>query len=253
MNAPGSQTLVACVGDSITRGQVSSNYVALLDRRFGASGFEFVNFGVNGDLAYNVAQRLDAVIARRPDVVTLLVGGNDVNSRFDERWQQRYMKDQKLPSIPDLDFYVQNVDSILTRLRTETTARVAVLEISMLGENLSSRMNLLVAEYNAALRQLATKHDVTCLALNERLRSSLPPDHQSPPYAGKVSAVMKAALRHTVLRQGWNRVSQRNGLALLTDHIHLNDTAAAVVADLIGGFCVQENNTQPSNPLGGSQ
>lgn len=48
---------------------------------------------------------------------------------------------------------------------------------------------------------------------------------------------MKAALRHTVFRKGWNQVSQRSGLALLTDH--LNATAAVAVAELIDGFCVQ--------------
>ena len=53
----GTSRLVACLGDSITQGQVSANYVKLLERRWESNGVRFVNAGVNGDLAHNVAQR----------------------------------------------------------------------------------------------------------------------------------------------------------------------------------------------------
>ena len=53
------RTLVVCAGDSITHGVVSANYVEMLERRFAADGYEFVNAGINGQLAYNLLQRLD--------------------------------------------------------------------------------------------------------------------------------------------------------------------------------------------------
>jgi hypothetical protein len=45
--------------------------------------------------------------------------------------------------------------------------------------------------------------------------------------------MVRAILSHHILRRSWDDISGRNGLAVLTDHIHLNDRAAAVVADLI--------------------
>jgi lysophospholipase L1-like esterase len=45
-----------------------------------------------------------------------------------------------------------------------------------------------------------------------------------------------ALVRRLVLRRSWNEVSEAHGLALLTDHLHLNDRAAAVLADLIAGW-----------------
>ena len=238
----GTSRLVACLGDSITQGQVSANYVKLLERRWESNGVRFVNAGVNGDLAYNVAQRLDAVIAQRPDVVTLLVGTNDVNSQFDDSWRDRYRKDQKLPVDPTQNWYAEQVDQILRRLGSETDARVAVLTIAPLGEDLDSRMNRLVDEYNTSLVDLATTHGATVLPLHDVLIKLLPRDHTPPPYEGNIRKIMSAAAQHMILRRSWNSVSRRNGLSLLTDHIHLNDTAANAVAELINTF-LQENLT----------
>jgi lysophospholipase L1-like esterase len=231
-------TLVACVGDSITQGQVSADYVRLLQRRWEPAGFQFLNAGVNGDLAYNVAQRLDGVVARRPDVVTLLIGTNDVNAHLDARWGQRYRKHQHLPVPPTLEWYAEQLGIILTRLQTETDARLFVLDLPMLGEDMSSRMNGLVRDYNAALREVAARHSVPCLPLHDRLVELLPTHHMPPPYVGKVRMILTATLGHAVLRRSWDEVARRNGLTLLTDHIHLDDRAAAIVADLVGGILV---------------
>jgi hypothetical protein len=69
---------VACVGDSITEGVGSADWVAMLRDRVGPQDVQVVNAGVAGDLAWNVLQRLDAVIQCEPDMVSLMVGTNDV-------------------------------------------------------------------------------------------------------------------------------------------------------------------------------
>lgn len=234
-------TLVACVGDSITQGQVSANYVEMLRRRWGPAGFHFINAGVNGDLAFNVANRLDAVIACQPDVVTLLVGTNDVNARFNEKWEQRYRKGQGLPCSPTAEWFRENIETTLTRLSTETQARVMVLEIPPLGEDPLSRMNGLVDTYNLELAAAATTHGASYLALNSRLRSLLPTVPSPPPYEGNIAKIMKAAVQHLILRRSWDTISRRNGLTLLTDHIHLNERAAATVAQLISENLVEHH------------
>jgi lysophospholipase L1-like esterase len=222
------------VGDSITQGSVSANYVDLLAKRKAADGFEFVNAGVNGNLAWNVLQRLDAVIARRPDVVTLLVGTNDVNATLNEKWQGRYRKEQRLPLRANLAWYRENVAAILDRLAAESTALVLVVEIPMLGEDLTSTLNRRINEYNAALRGICSERGVKCLLLYDRLVSLMPPDHVPPPYTGDRMLIVKALVSHLLLRRSWDEVSRRNGLTVLTDHIHLNDRAAVALANLIG-------------------
>jgi lysophospholipase L1-like esterase len=228
-----SERLVVCLGDSNTQGQFSANYVTRLQGRW--PELQFVNAGVNGQLAYNIAQRLDDVVAQDPYVVTLLVGTNDVNAQFDAKWKARYRKQQSLPVDPTRQWFGEQIDAILTRLG-ETEARLAVLDLPPLGEDLGSRMNQLVEEYNATLREVAAGHGVPVLPLHERLVALLPADARPPQYRGDIWLVFRSMLRHAVLRQSWDAISARNGLELLTDNLHLNDRSADVVADLISEF-----------------
>ena len=75
---PGARNVVVCVGDSVTEGVSSADWVAMLRERGGAQGVQVVNAGVAGDLAWNVLQRLDSVVRCDPDTVTVMVGTNDV-------------------------------------------------------------------------------------------------------------------------------------------------------------------------------
>jgi acyl-CoA thioesterase I len=230
---PGTSTLVACVGDSLTAGQLSADWVGLLAERLGPQGYEFVNAGVNSQLAWNVLQRLDAVVACDPDVVTLLVGSNDVLATLSPGHEARYRRFQRLPQRPTLGWYLENIERILDRLMTETRARLMVLELPLLGEDLGSDHNRRVEQYNAALRERCERRGVPCLPLHRRLADLIPAEHRAPPGSGATGPMVAAAARRLLLRQDWNTISAKQGLRLLTDHVHLNERAAAVVADLL--------------------
>lgn len=230
---PSTRTLVACVGDSITHGSVSASYVDLLRRRLAPDGFAFVNAGVNGDLAWNVLQRIDAVLACRPDVVTLLIGTNDVNATRDEGSQDYYRGAKALPQRATGEWYLENVAAVLDRLRAGSDARIVVLDIPILGEDLDSAMNRRVDEYNAGLRALCEARGVPCLPLHDGLVALLPPDHRPPPGVSDRMLMVRSAFAHLLLRRSWDDVARSHGLAVLTDHVHLSERGATVVADLI--------------------
>jgi lysophospholipase L1-like esterase len=103
----------------------------------------------------------------------------------------------------------------------------------MLGEDRSSEWNQRIDAHNATLKDLCAERDVECLPLHDRLAALIPPGHRPPPYTGDRMLMVRAILGHMVLRRSWDDISRRNGMVVLTDHIHLNDTAAAVVADLV--------------------
>ena len=48
--------------------------------------------------------------------------------------------------------------------------------------------------------------------------------------------IASSLVRHALLRQSWDSVARAAGRSLLTDDIHLSDTAAAVLAALVAGF-----------------
>jgi acyl-CoA thioesterase I len=234
------RTVVVCAGDSLTHGVASANYVELLERRFAPDGYAFVNAGINGNLAYNVLQRLDAIIACRPDAVTLLIGTNDINATFNEDWAAIYRREQRLPEAPTLDWSQRNLVQVIDRLQAETTARIAVLSLPMLGEDLASAMNERIRAFNAFLRALAAEKGVAYLPLHETLLAALPANHAPPPYQGKRSAMLRALLAHHALRKPWTAISAQQGLVFLTDHVHLNDQGAAIIARLIGEFLTSD-------------
>jgi lysophospholipase L1-like esterase len=225
-----------CLGDSITQGQISGNWVDRLQAARADVGV--VNAGVGGDLAWNVLQRLDPVIAARPDVVILLIGTNDVGFGNGPQEEAMYRRRQKLPpsARPGLGWFAECLTLILDRLRAETSARIAVLEIPINGEDLGSAQNERVRAYNAALHRIAGEHGIPVLPLYERLVALLPAGHRAPPYNPRIGLMISAALRHAVLRRSWDEIAAANGFAVLIDGIHLGDRAADAVAELVAGF-----------------
>ncbi|HTZ30294.1 MAG TPA: SGNH/GDSL hydrolase family protein [Streptosporangiaceae bacterium] len=228
--------LVVCAGDSITSGQNSANWVDLLQRHFAADGYQFVNAGIDGDPAWNVLERIDDVVRCQPDAVTLQVGGNDVAAASGTWHEKLYWRQQHVPHAPTLDWYTECVDEILTRLRSQTSARIAVLDIPMIGEDVTSDMNRRVDSYNQALRRVAAAHMAEYLPLHDRLAALLPSSHSPPPYRGRFGPMIRASLSRNILHRSWDQISASNGLIVLIDHVHLNDRAAMLTSDLVADF-----------------
>ncbi len=99
------KTTVVCLGDSITKGMVSYDWVRELSRK--TPEFRFLNHGINGDLAYNVLKRLEPVIAAKPDVVgfcqTMLYASPSIEHRI---------KKTDLPQKPHKDWFCTNLYEI---------------------------------------------------------------------------------------------------------------------------------------------
>ena len=236
---------VVCFGASLTAGTVSFNYVDLLGTRPALSDFRFINHGVNADLAWNGLQRLDAVVADKPDFVTLLIGTNDVNATLSERNLHRYNSFKRLPAEPSLSWYEENLRAIVLRLKLETQARLALLSLAPIGEDLEHEANRKVNLYNEVVRRVATEQGAAYLPLHERMvrylhdheddRAQLPPRLE---YRDGLHNTGNAVALHAT-GLSWDEVSRRNGLLLLTDTLHLNGIAGGMIADLIEGWLLR--------------
>jgi len=233
---------VVCFGASLTAGTVSSNYVDLLAAKPALAGFRFINHGVNGDLAWNGLQRLNKVIADQPAYVTILIGTNDVNATLSERNRIRYREFNHLPEDPTLEWYEANLRSIVTRLKNETTAKLAMLSLAVIGEDLAHEANRRLEHYNEAIRRVAADEAIAYLPLHEQIVAYLH-DHEAdraslpPPIAyrdGLHNVGNALALHATGL--SWDDVSRRNGLLVMTDTLHLNSVGAGMIAGLIEGW-----------------
>ncbi len=239
---------VVCFGASLTAGTVSFDYVELLRARPSLAGFRFINHGVNGDLAWNGLQRLDKVVAERPDIVTILIGTNDVNATLSERNRLRYVTFNHLPQDTTLAWYEESPLTIVTRLKTETSDRLALLSLAVIGEDVEHEANQKVVLYNEAVRRVAADEAIDYLPLHERMiaylqehegeRASLPPRLEYRD--GLINVGNALALHATGL--SWDEVSRRNGLLVSTDCIHLNSVGGGMIADLIEGWLTRRDS-----------
>ena len=77
-----SRPVIVCFGDSLTAGlgiESTTSYPADLQRLLDAAGYRYrvVNEGVSGDTTKDGLERIDRVLAHKPQIVVLEFGGND--------------------------------------------------------------------------------------------------------------------------------------------------------------------------------
>ena len=238
---PESGPVVLCLGDSITHGHLGSDWTGLLASR----GLTVVNGGINGELAWNVAQRVDRALACRPDVVTVLIGANDAMASHDEASGRRYLKLVNLPRLPDLEWFEENLRVLVHRLREGSDARIALMTLAPIGEDPRAPTATLVGECNAIIARVAEDLGVDLLPLHDRLaalldESSGAGQHRYVPGTRGTIRMVGAGALHYLLGMSWDRIADRRGLTLTVDLVHLNDRAGRVVADLVEEFALRE-------------
>jgi lysophospholipase L1-like esterase len=230
--------IVVCLGASIVRGQVSYSFVNLLDQRMAEAGFQFINAGVAGDQAYNVAMRLDSVIDYQPDFVIILVGTNDVTATLSPTLARISRLTGRFPQPPSIEFYKYNMLRIINMLKEKTSAKIALVSLPVLGEDLESMTNHCIKDYNALLKEIADGEQVSYLPVYERQEEYLRKVQQSRgrPYESGAMLSIKALARHYLLRQSFDEISRKHHFLLVTDGIHMNSRGAAFIADEIESF-----------------
>jgi lysophospholipase L1-like esterase len=230
--------VLVCIGDSITHGTVSVNYVDMLSSRLANRGIVVVNAGVNSELAYNVAQRLDAIVACKPDYITILIGTNDAAASLGPESSRRYIREMKLPRSPSREWFRENLQKICTELSARTHARIALLSLPPLGEKLDHPAFAASEAYSMVIREVAATQRLTYLPLHENMTILLRNRQPHPRYAYRDDKLLMyiALARHFLLGQSYDEISRANGFVLLTDHMHLNNTGAGMAAGLIENF-----------------
>jgi lysophospholipase L1-like esterase len=222
---------------------MSANWVRETARAL-ASTMDTVNAGVGGDLAWNLLSRLDEVIACHPAIVTVLIGTNDVAAQISPKWSDGYMKTKRLPRRPSTEWYRDNLHRIIERLKSETSARIALMSLPPVGDSADGRWAELIAPYNAIIHEVATHAVVPVLPVHERITDLIAADRTSARWDGSKKLMMAALGRRIFLRQTWDTIARRHGFATTTDGLHLNEPAAARIATLVEQFVIASRETE---------
>lgn len=225
-------------GDSLTHGLIGHGYVNIVLEELDMERFILLNAGVNSHLAWNLLERLGEIIDCQPSIITVLIGTNDANAATSEKEGMAYVKNMKLPCLPNLTWFRETLLSIVKRLQNETSASIALLSIPTIGEVPDHPAFKLSLDYGKTVKEVAIKTGVTYLPLQEQMVAYLESNPGSPKYPiekGRVQMLLSIFKRY-LLGRSWDSIAEEAGFRLHSDYLHLNSLSARMVADMIIQF-----------------
>ena len=230
--------VVLCCGDSITHGHIGYDWVGSL--RDKDSSKIYVNAGVNGDLAWNLNQRLKNALKCDPDYITILIGTNDaMGSQKIKFIQEYYVQNKGLPQLPSMDWYEKELESMIQYMKSHSHAKIAISTLPWIGERASDDIIGVVKEFNNIIKKMASKYDLILIDFFNHLSQFIGDNGSSDPYETtqwRTIRVLRAIILRYVFGQNWNRIGKKYNLKALCDHIHLNEDAGMILENEIREF-----------------
>jgi lysophospholipase L1-like esterase len=235
---------VACLGSSTTAAKGTYKWIDELVKRPQNSRFRFVNFGVGGDLSFNVARRLDPVTRMVPDRVIVLIGTNDVLASVFPNFRRFTRAWKRVSQDPSPAHFKANLELITHRLQQATDARIALSSIAPVGEAMQSedavqsRLNDLVATYNGITADVSHRSGAYYIPLYECFRDQLAHSSAAKPFTRfSFAAFYRDYLfREMILRRSFDQISQKNGWEFHIDGIHLNTKGGRILTEVVQQF-----------------
>lgn len=243
---------VVVLGDSLTHGTMSHPWLQNLQVTFKGK-LSFINAGMNGDLAWNALQKVDQISAIEPDIVAVFIGGNDVLASLSPAWATSFIERKDLPYPPTSDWYRDNLEKIITKLQSNTDARLVLFTLTLFGEDLSSLENKRMRFYSQIVHETAAKLRVDVIPIHQNLRSRLTTRQKrasikpipATDYAEYRKLMRGALIRHHFLFQSWDKISKARGYLTQTDGVHLNSQAAGIISAAFSDWLKKTISSDP--------
>ncbi len=186
-------------GDSITQAGVQGNgYINLLKKELDPTKFELIGAGIGGNKVYDLYLRMeDDVLNKKPDLVFIYVGINDV-------WHKLGAK-----TGTDYDKYLKFYQALINKIQANGS-KVVLCTPTVIGEQKdgTNEVDADLNKYAEGVRGLAAKNNLPLCDLR------------------KAFMAYEAA----------NNTENKEKGVLTTDKVHLNDAGNKLVADTMLPF-----------------
>jgi lysophospholipase L1-like esterase len=127
---------ITLIGDSITHGNSSANYVRIIREIIKEKGlkYDIVNAGINGNTSSDVLARIEHIIKCDPKFATILIGTNDAKNSFNNAIKIKDDAKRSDKIEKDLNLYRENLILIIKQLTENTNSQIALISIPPIGE-----------------------------------------------------------------------------------------------------------------------
>ena len=230
--------IIACIGDSLTHGNIGQSWVDYLREEF--PNDIFLNEGINANTTWQVLQRLDPILKCKPDLIILMIGTNDALGSFDIDSGLRYKKNNNLPEVPSFEKYKEQLLELIDKIGL--SSKVVLCTLPPIGENKDSLVNQHVKKFNDYIKVVADNKNLSLLPVSDSLWFEI----QSRKYQLKfdynpksfplLRRIFGGIFHHYLLKQSWNDIAKAKGQWILFDQIHLNERGAEIVFKLAKKF-----------------
>ena len=217
------KAVVACLGASATDATGSYDWIRDLALRPNNASLRFYRFAEGGDLAYNGLQRLPDIVNCHPDYVIVLLGDNDVLALISKKVAQFDRLTKHLPGQPSPEWYRENIQAIVSRLKSDTSARIALCSLIPIGEDPGSskpfqaEANRRIEEYSAILKDIAREEAVSYLPFYERMHELILVSPGRAFTSFDFLPFYRDVFRQFVLHKNHNEIGQLNGWRFYRD------------------------------------
>jgi len=166
---------IVTIGDSITEaGKYPGGYVWLLQRYLNAlypdRQIEIINAGISGNKATDMQGRFQKdVIDKKPDLVMINVGVNDVWHAFFDFQNLQFYPQGNLPTGVPLAEYREKLTQMVAAA-SSAGIRVVLLSPTPIREVLDGPENRRLQEYIAAMREIGLQNKCLFIDLNAPFR-----------------------------------------------------------------------------------
>ncbi|ABZ95029.1 Lipase/phospolipase [Leptospira biflexa serovar Patoc strain 'Patoc 1 (Ames)'] len=226
---------IVFLGDSITHGRVSYDYVESIRNHPKLQNALVVNEGINSRLTVQILEELDSVIQLKPDYVFLLIGTNDLKATLSQEEYDRYASLWKLKDPVTEDSFARNLNLIIERIQKNTKAKIIVSSPPVLGEDPKSIPFLRSKRFAELTKDVCAKHKVSYIPLHETLTKELEllPNLPKKAYVQSTWSMYWTILKYYSTTSSWNDLGESNGYYFLTDAIHLNERGGKIFEQMI--------------------
>lgn len=218
---------IAFLGDSLTWGGYGGNFVDIVAELM--PQHEIINAGVGGNTVVNLMRRVDEVIALEPDVIFVMVGGNDTVSYLYPQVRGYYRKSQKLEDgFVSPELYESTYRDLLFHIQSQYIHPIVGIAPTEYNQELIEARK----EYNTIARDVAASMNIPVLDFTEHFPTDNVPD--MPPV--NLKFIQQIGDRGASGWDDFEAEQQRLGYNFTFDGMHLTPQSAKQFANLIAEF-----------------